>query len=134
MVETTQIVLEDDHQVPVTLADVTVPACCLGQSGDLVRTDLHLADGRLTDRPGTRIEMRGALVLPAFVDMHTHLDKGHIWTRAPNPDGTFMGALTTVGADRVAHWSAEDVRRRADFAYPQFIGRMSTKQFGSSIY
>ena len=27
-----------------------------------------------------------------------------------------MGALTTVGADRVARWSAEDVRRRADFS------------------
>ena len=101
---------------PVTLADVTVPACCLGQSGDLVRTDLHLADGRLADRPGTHIEMRGALVLPAFVDMHTHLDKGHIWTRAPNPDGTFMGALSTVGMDRAARWSVQDLRARMSFS------------------
>jgi cytosine deaminase len=29
--------------------------------------------------------MGGAMVFPAFVDMHTHLDKGHIWGRAPNP-------------------------------------------------
>jgi len=56
------------------------------------------------------------MVFPAFVDMHTHLDKGHIWGRAPNPDGTFMGALDTVRADTVANWSADDVRRRADFA------------------
>jgi cytosine/creatinine deaminase len=54
--------------------------------------------------------MAGAMVFPCFVDMHTHLDKGHIWGRAPNPDGTFMGALTTVGADREANWSAGDVR------------------------
>jgi cytosine deaminase len=25
------------------------------------------------------------MVFPAFVDMHTHLDKGHIWPRSPNP-------------------------------------------------
>jgi hypothetical protein len=41
-------------------------------------------------------------VLPGFVDIHTHLDKGHIWPRRPNPDGTFMGALTAVLADREA--------------------------------
>jgi cytosine deaminase len=48
--------------------------------------------------------------------MHTHLDKGHIWDRAPNPDGSFPGALETVGADRAANWSAQDVRARMDFA------------------
>ncbi len=56
------------------------------------------------------------MVFPAFIDMHTHLDKGHIWGRAPNPDGTFMGALTTVGADRAANWTAEDVRTRMEFS------------------
>ena len=56
------------------------------------------------------------MVLPGFVDVHTHLDKGHIWPRQPNPDGTFMGALLAVRADRERHWSAEDVRRRFDFA------------------
>jgi cytosine deaminase len=56
------------------------------------------------------------MVFPAFVDMHTHLDKGHIWPRSPNPDGTFMGALTTVRADSAANWSAEDVRPRMSFS------------------
>jgi cytosine deaminase len=56
------------------------------------------------------------MVLPAFVDMHTHLDKGHIWGRSPNPYGTFMGALETVKADRTVHWSAKDVRARMEFA------------------
>ncbi len=32
------------------------------------------------------------MVLPCFVDAHTHLDKGHIGPRSPNPDGTFAGA------------------------------------------
>lgn len=102
---------------PLTLKDVTVPACLLGQEGDLIRTDLSIdGDGRFGPPQAIAVDMGGAMALPAFVDMHTHLDKGHIWPRSPNPDGTFMGALTTVAADRTANWSAEDVRKRADFA------------------
>ncbi len=101
---------------PVTLQNIHVPACYLDRPGDLIRTDLHLADGKIAETPGQPVDLAGALVLPAFVDMHTHLDKGHIWPRAANPDGTFMGALTTVGEDRAANWRAEDVRRRMTFA------------------
>jgi cytosine deaminase len=93
-----------------TLANVSVPACLVGQGGDLVRTTLNVGGG------GAVVDMGGALVLPAFTDMHTHLDKGHIWPRSPNPDGTFMGALTTVGADRTARWSAADVAARMEFS------------------
>jgi len=108
---------------PVTLRNLHIPGCFLGQSHDqagveLAVADLTVAAGRITDpRPdATEIDMAGALAFPTFVDIHTHLDKGHIWPRAPNPDGTFMGALSTVSSDRSAHWSAEDVRRRMDFA------------------
>ncbi|MDT8872130.1 hypothetical protein RAA17_15550 [Komagataeibacter rhaeticus] len=58
----------------------------------------------------------GAMVWPAMADIHTHLDKGFIWDRTPNPDGTFMGALQAVNQDREAYWSVEDVRRRMTFA------------------
>jgi cytosine deaminase len=61
------------------------------------------------------VDLRHSQVWPCLIDAHTHLDKGHTWERAPNPDGTFGGALRTVVADRTAHWSAEDVRRRMDF-------------------
>ncbi|MEM1361178.1 MAG: cytosine deaminase [Pseudomonadota bacterium] len=101
---------------PVTLANATVPSCLLGQEGDLMRLDLHLADGKISDKPGRPVDLKGAMVFPCFVDMHTHLDKGHIWPRANNPDGTFMSALNTVGVDRLANWSEEDVRRRIEFA------------------
>jgi cytosine deaminase len=101
---------------PVTLENVTVPACLLGQPGDLVRTSLSLDGSRIAAGPFPAVDMGGAMVLPSFTDMHTHLDKGHIWGRSPNPDGTFMGALTATGADREARWSAKDVRRRMDFA------------------
>lgn len=102
---------------PITLKNVTIPACLLDLPGDLIRTDISFdADGFISSATPLAVEMNGAMVLPCFIDMHTHIDKGHIWGRAPNPDGTFMGALTTVGDDRVANWSAEDVYRRADFA------------------
>jgi len=64
---------------------------------------------------GDAVDLRRSQVWPCLIDVHTHLDKGHTWERAPNPDGTFGGALRTVVADRTAHWSAEDVRRRMDF-------------------
>lgn len=62
------------------------------------------------------VDLDRSMVFPAFVELHTHLDKGHIWTRRRNPDGTFQGAIETVSADRQANWTADDVRRRMDFA------------------
>jgi cytosine/creatinine deaminase len=101
---------------PLRLMNVTVPACLLGQPGDLVRTDLSVAEGKIAASGGVPLDMKGAFVLPAFVDMHTHLDKGHIWPRSPNPDGTFMGALNAVKGDREGAWSAADVRARMEFS------------------
>lgn len=101
----------------ITLDNLTTPACLLGKTGDLTTTSITIENGQIAEFPSTnRVDMEGAFVLPAFVDMHTHLDKGHIWARSPNPDGTFMGALNTVAADREANWSAEDVRARMTFS------------------
>ena len=98
-----------------TLMNVTVPGCMVGRTEDLVTTFLHIKDGKIADTGGIQIDMARSIVFPCFTDMHTHLDKGHIWPRAANPDGTFIGALTTVGADRSANWRAEDVRTRMEF-------------------
>jgi cytosine/creatinine deaminase len=100
---------------PFTLRNVTVPAAILGKPGDLIRTDIGIADGRIAAPGGTDVAMNGAMILPAFVDCHTHLDKGHILPRAQNPDGSFIGALTNVRADH-ANWTSEDVKTRADFS------------------
>jgi cytosine/creatinine deaminase len=72
----------------------------------------------LTDarEPDLIIDADNGIVFPGFVESHTHLDKGHIWPRRPNPDGTFMGALDNVGADRDANWSANDVKQRMEFS------------------
>ena len=115
----------------VRLLNATVPACLLPEkvsgsaAGDLVRIDLEIAGGRIArivpavGAPAdgeTSIDLDGGMILPTLVDMHTHLDKGHIWPRKPNPDGTFPGALGAVLADRSANWSAADVEARMEFA------------------
>ncbi len=100
---------------PFTLRNVSVPASFYEGRGSLIRTDIGIDAGAITEPVGRDVDMAGALVLPAFVDMHTHLDKGHILPRASNPDGSFAGALNTVHSDH-ANWSAEDVHRRATFS------------------
>ncbi len=62
------------------------------------------------------VNCQHGIVWPCFVDIHTHLDKAHIWPRSPNPDGTFKGALDTVLKDSAVYWTAEDLYRRMEFA------------------
>lgn len=115
--------------LPASLAGgvaLPAPSDGLAKPGDgLVRADILVADGRIAalTPPGLaaaegvpELDCDRGLVLPGFVDIHTHLDKGHIWPRRSNPDGSFMGALEAVGADRTAHWSAGDVEARLEFA------------------
>ena len=61
-------------------------------------------------RPARARSATAAWSWPRLVDIHTHLDKGQIWPRRPNPDGTFTGALENVGADREARWTATTSR------------------------
>lgn len=99
-----------------TLANLRVPASLLGRTGDLVSHDITIAEGRIAEgAPGETVDMGGAMVFPCFIDMHTHLDKGHIWPRAPNPDGTFGSAIAAGAADR-CNWSVADLRTRMDFS------------------
>jgi cytosine deaminase len=123
--------LGDPGPGPYRLGHARVPACLLpagfAADGDgLAAVDLMVEAGRIAAATpagavavpdGVRdIPLGGRMVLPGLVEAHTHLDKGHIWPRRRNPDGTFAGALEAVGADRVACWSAEDVRARMTFA------------------
>ena len=62
------------------------------------------------------VDLRDGIALPRFVDIHTHIDKGHIWPRRPNLAGTHFAARTAAAEDREANWNAEDVRVRMEFS------------------
>lgn len=114
-----------DATVPETLLVDGAPSGATVDQDGLVTVDVLIDDGKIAaiTAAGTgpshdipTVELDRGMVWPAFVELHTHLDKGHIWPRRRNPDGTFMGALENVGADRLANWSADDVRRRMEFS------------------
>ena len=109
----------------LTLQNCTVPVAVLGEAGGaLQKLDIDIVDGQIAAlRPvgskpasGAVRDLDGGLVLPCLADIHTHLDKGHIWPRTANPDGTWFGALMAVMGDRESRWAAQDVERRMDFA------------------
>jgi cytosine deaminase len=94
-------------------------------SDGLLLVDILIDQGRIVDIDSSgsdafgeapRLALAGGIVLPLFVDSHTHLDKGNIWPRAVNPTGAFEGAVATVIADRAANWTAADVAARMDFS------------------
>jgi cytosine/creatinine deaminase len=113
------------------LVNARTPLCVVegsGLAGDrdgLTKVDLTISGGKIVSILPAGLEMldgdlpvldlKGGMVLPRFVDVHTHLDKGHIWPRRRNPDGTFAGALENVMADREANWSAVDIEARMEF-------------------
>jgi cytosine deaminase len=89
----------------------------------LLLVDLEIVDGAISTivSAGTynsyshpSLDLKNGIVWACFVDLHTHLDKGHIWNRAPNPNGTFDSALSTVKSD-AKKWTADDVYRRMEF-------------------
>ncbi len=63
-----------------------------------------------------QINLHKQIILPCFVDLHTHLDKGHICERSPNVDGTFDTALKTAIEDGQKYWQTEDLERRMEFS------------------
>ncbi|MEZ5923296.1 MAG: cytosine deaminase [Hyphomicrobiaceae bacterium] len=112
------------------VARARIPRCALTdasglpEAGDgLVAADIVIADGRVesVDPPGTPstepvCNVSGSMIWPGLVDCHTHLDKAHIWPRAANPDGTFQGAIDAAWSDQERSWTADDLRKRMDFA------------------
>jgi cytosine deaminase len=110
------------------LRNVRAPSCLLrgelaaDTSADLLAVDVLVDRGRIAAiEPAGRFpaelgpDLDASMLLPGMVDVHTHLDKGHIWPRRPNPTGDVPGASRATAQDRAANWHAEDVRRRMEF-------------------
>jgi cytosine deaminase len=112
------------------LKNAHVPACLIEQNPvssqtkeGLCLVDIEVREGAIAqiipsgDRPTEipSIDLAKKIVFPGFVDIHTHLDKGHIWERSPNLEGTFEKALETARDDAQRYWQTEDVYRRMAF-------------------
>ncbi|MEO1114131.1 MAG: cytosine deaminase [Pseudomonadota bacterium] len=107
-----------------TLPSVLLPDELPGAEHGLCSADLLISNGRIeavlaagaAPADIESLDLEDRMVWPCFVDMHTHIDKGHIWERRPNPTGDFDGALMAVRADTKANWHAKDVETRMDFS------------------
>jgi cytosine deaminase len=107
-------------RVPIAL----LSGVSFARAGDLAQVDIKVRSGEIAEIVpagsqsivGVPIhDLKQGIVFPCFVDLHTHLDKGHTWGRAPNRSGSFEDALQTVAADSEKNWNAEDVYRRMEF-------------------
>lgn len=109
---------------PYALAARIPVALAPGLPGDaqgFCRGWVQVAGGRIAavgqgaPPPGPLVDAGARLLLPGLVDCHTHIDKGLVEARAPNPDGSFAGALAAAAQDAACHDSEDDLRRRAEF-------------------
>ncbi|MEQ9463256.1 MAG: cytosine deaminase [Haliea sp.] len=96
----------------------------LVSEGGCVLVDIELRNGLIrTVGPAGAVaplacrtlDAAGGVVLPGYVDVHTHLDKTHTLQRVPNPDGTLRGAIQAEREDMSRHWSLQDVIGRMHF-------------------
>ncbi len=112
------------------LKNAHVPACLLTEENlspqtqeGFVLVDLEIVAGMINQViPASgntltidSIDLGKKLIFPCFIDIHTHLDKGHIWQRSPNLQGTFENALISAKIDAQIYWQAEDIYRRMEF-------------------
>ena len=110
-------------RVPSPFLDRVPDGAAVDRDGAAL-VDVVLVGGRIAavraaaeDAPAPgEVDLRGRHLWPTLVDVHTHLDKGHIVDRAPNGPGDFRGAIDATRADREANWRRPDLDRRMDFA------------------
>ncbi|MFT3814401.1 MAG: amidohydrolase family protein [Acidovorax sp.] len=112
---------------PLTLRNARLPRWLLaglGISAEAALARIEIAAGRIaaiTAEPcahppaaGAQVwDLQGALVLPALVDAHLHLDKAFTLERMGEVRPGLLAAIDAMMADR-AHWTPADVRRRAE--------------------
>lgn len=102
------------------LAEATVPAALL-ESPAPGRVAILVDGGRIAAveprAPGgaATFDLGGATVFSAFVDAHTHLDKGDLLAVGLAPERDLFAAVAAVRGD-YANWSEAELRARIGFA------------------
>ncbi|HMO59278.1 MAG TPA: amidohydrolase family protein [Roseiflexaceae bacterium] len=114
--------------IDLVLRNVRVPRTLLAEpafdgitpTSDCLIGDLRFVAGRAVGffAPGmapasaAEYDLAQRLVLPRLVEAHCHLDKCHTVTRLAAVGGDLHAAIDAQRRDK-AHWSADDIRRRA---------------------
>ncbi|MEM8865024.1 MAG: cytosine deaminase [Planctomycetota bacterium] len=110
-------------RIPAVLLDHEVALSTLAAPlrQEFVETSIGIRGGKVVsigdaELPPTAsvIDVGGAILTPAFVDCHTHLDKCHIVSRCAIEGGDLHAAIDAVEQDK-RHWTRDDLRRRAEF-------------------
>ncbi len=111
-------------KVPVCLLPEAFAAACEGEKlhfDPAARCDIAVSGDFITavappdQLEGARIDLEGRMVFPAFVDVHTHIDKTCAWNRAPSFSCNFEEAGQRFQSDK-AVWNEEDLYRRGHFS------------------
>ncbi|MDP5308709.1 amidohydrolase family protein [Paracoccus spongiarum] len=101
--------------------DVAAAAILIGPDGRIRDIGPDLSGGPAADR----VDLKGRLISPGFVDMHQHLDKTSVLRFAPNPSGTLQGAREAFA--RYARQSGPaDISRRAGRTMRRCLSRGTT--------
>lgn len=107
-------------RVPAGMVQGLSPDAQLDEEGS-ARLDLLIDEGRIaaiysahTAPQGIpQLDLDGRQVWPCFVDMHTHLEKGHVIPRI-RPDGTIQGGAAQTVKD-YPRWNAQEMALRMEF-------------------
>jgi cytosine deaminase len=106
------------------IANARLPRWLLGdawptQGNQPALASLAIADGKVTAvtpmgaaAPAGAWDVKGAPLLPGFVDAHTHLDKTFTLPRMRHVQPGLLGAIDAMMTDRL-DWTEADVRERA---------------------
>ena len=120
--------MHDTKQSPSRLDHARLPEWLLPadwpkRGGEPSTAQIDLAGGRVqglrpspsspsSPRTGATWNLNGALVLPGFVDAHTHLDKSFTLPRMSNVQPGLLGAIDAMLHDR-ARWTRGRRAQRA---------------------
>jgi cytosine deaminase len=107
-------------RVPASVVVALPPSVAVDGEG-LALVDIKVANGKIAAIIGESAadgspfyDMDGGQAWPCFSDLHTHLDKGHIWPRVGNENGTHAMAAGNTAKDRW-HWTYADLKARFEF-------------------
>ncbi|MEM1076226.1 MAG: amidohydrolase family protein [Pseudomonadota bacterium] len=105
----------------INVSDVLVPKALVYDrdafggrpSGDCVRGDLFIKDGRALRLEASATTDRPRLLIPALTEAHCHLDKCHTISRLGEVGGDLRAAIAAQMEDKRL-WTESDLRERMD--------------------